>query len=347
MPRLPIGPANVAPALRCERLEDRSLLSTSGLTTWVVDAAFLEMVSCIETPANSIVVQEDGQVVFLYDGPIETAEWIEEQPPFEDESWDDSWYYEDELYYDDTWYYEEEVYADDSWYYEDEIYEDWYYEDEYWDDSWYSEDETYYEEDWYYEDEVYYEEDWYYEEDYWDDSWYYEDELGFEDVVLDSGGMTWEEYEEAWMDWDRSIDLVLTPADTAVDGIVTADAWTTLDDGMVYAMAVSGGIAIPVAPLAAEDTPIVDLLPLPVMTPETDSAPELAPALPPVATELATPPDVTSPQEAESTEAATVLVPEPAESDEAAPTVFAAPGNSDDHLIEGESLELSEDLPVG
>jgi hypothetical protein len=330
MPRLPIGRANSTPPLRCERLEDRSLLSTSGLTTWVVDAAYLEMVSCIETPANSIVVQEDGQVVFLYDGPIETAEWIEEQPPFEDESWDDSWYYEDELYYDDTWYYEEEVYADDSWYYEDEI-----YEDEYWDEAWYYEDEVFYEEDWYYEEEVYY------EEEYWDDSWYYEEEF------LDSGGMTWEEYEEVWLDWDRSIDLVLTPADPAGDWIVTADAWTTLEDGMVYAMAVSGGIAIPEAPLAAEVTPIVNLLPLPVATRETDSAPELAPALPPVAADLATPPDITAPQEAESTEATTVLAPEPAESDEAALPVFAVLNNSDDHLIEGESLELSEDLPVG
>jgi hypothetical protein len=337
MPRLPIGRANSIPPLRCERLEDRSLLSTSGLTPWVVDGAILEMVSCVETPANSIVVQEDGQVVFLYDGPIETAEWIEEQPPFEDESWDDSWYYEDELYYDDTWYSEHEVYADDSWYYEDEIYEDWYYEDE-----------AYFEEDWYYEDEVYYEEDWYYEEDYWDDSWYYEDELGFEDVVLDSGGMTWEEYEEVWLDWDRSIDLVLlTPADAAGDWIGTADAWTTLNDGMVYAMAVSGGIAIPEAPLAAEDTPIVDLLPLPVTTPETDSAAELALALPPAAADLATPPDITAPQDAESTETATVLAPEPAETEETAPTLFAALVNSDDHLTEGESLELSEDLPVG
>ena len=35
------------------------------------------------------------------------------------------------------------------------------------------------------------------------------------------------------------------------------------------------------------------------------------------------------------------------ESDEAAAPAFAPPTVSDDHLAEEESLELSEDLPVG
>ena len=65
MPRLPIGPANTAPPLRCERLEDRSLLSTSSLTSVLVDRAFVEMVSCIETPADGVVMEEgaDGDPV--------------------------------------------------------------------------------------------------------------------------------------------------------------------------------------------------------------------------------------------------------------------------------------------
>ena len=163
--------------------------------------------------------------------------------------------------------------------------------------------------------------------------------------------MTPEEYEEVWLDWDRGEVL---PAPTPGDETGTDWSWTQGDfeDGMVYAMAVSGGIALadaPPAPVVPTITDTVDLLPLPVPTSETDAVVDVAPALPPAAT-TTNPrplPDVTAPQGDESVEVSSEPVLEQSESDEAVAPALAPPTVSDDHLADAESLELSEDLPVG
>src|SRR5262245_38888953 len=109
MPRLPIGPATIAPPLRCERLEDRFLLSTSSLTSVLVDGAVVEMVSCIETPSEGVVLEE-GRTAIPYEESVSTLEWIEESDGFIS----DELYYEDESYYEEDWYYEDE-YSEEYW----------------------------------------------------------------------------------------------------------------------------------------------------------------------------------------------------------------------------------------
>jgi hypothetical protein len=124
---------------------------------------------------------------------------------------------------------------------------------------------------------------------------------------------------------------------------------TDFDDGMVYAMALSGGTAIPDAPRPTTSTPIIDLLPLPVSTLEAEAGIEVARALSPAATaiNLATPDDVAVPPVEESGALPQAV---PIGEDEAAgtaDTALSASSDPDDHLTEEESLELSEDLPVG
>ena len=323
MPRLPISPASITPPLRCERLEDRSLLSATMLSSVLGDSVLIEQMPGQELPVEDVVLEIGGMMVLIDPSTIRTGEWSTGHDGFvaEEAYWADTWYYEGE-YWDDT-----ETYVDyaDEWYYEGDL----NYQDEYWNDSWYLEEEGYYDDAWYYEGEISYEEDWYYEEEYWDEAWssdeaYFEEPWGGDNTFADGERMTWEEYGTVWL-----------------------GDWTDLDGGMVYAMAVSGGIAIPRAPAPLEQTPVVDPLPLPVLTAGEGVAPEMTPALPPVAADLATPPAVTAPQEAESTQVAAVLPPEPAGTDEAAPTVLAAPDESNDHLTGEESLELNEELRVG
>ena len=346
MPSLPIIPASIAPPLRCERLEDRSLLSATMLSSVLGDSVLIEQMPGQELPVEGVGREIGAMMAPLDPSTIRTAEWSAGRDGLvtEEEYW--AGYYEGE-YWDDSETYVE--YADE-WYFEDDL----YYEDENWDDSSYLEEEGYYDDSWYSEDETFYEEHWYYEEEDWDEAWYsdeayFEEPWGGDYAFVDGDGMTWEEYEAVWLNWDRSEGIsAITPDKNAGEWNVTLGDWTDLDGGMVYAMAVSGGIAIPGVPATFEQTPVVDPSPLPVPTTEEGVSPGMTLALPPVAADLATPPEVTAPQEAESTQAAAVLPPEPAGSDEAAqPPALAALGQSDDHLTGEESLELNEDLRVG
>ena len=75
----------------------------------------------------------------------------------------------------------------------------------------------------------------------------------------------------------------------------------------------------------------------------------MAPALPPATTaiDLATPADVAVLPVEESGELPATAPIEDGEAAATAVPALAAPSDTDDHLTEEESLELSEDLPVG
>jgi hypothetical protein len=349
MARLPIGPADIAPRLRCEQLEDRSLLSATTLFSTFGDAVFAEPMPGEELPADGVLLEEGLALVPYLEGTIRTCEFVEGRDGFlTEESWGDSWSCEEEYWdgsesYDesaDASYYEDESYYEDLWYYEDEVYyeDDWYYEEEYWDESWYAEDEVYYEEDWYYEDP-------YYEEN-WDDSWYYQDEVYLEEEYWNDAWSTDEAY--ANESWDGEIEFVDSGWMTW-DGPDPFLAWTDFDDGMVYAMAVAGGIAVSDEPAVPAITDVAEILPLPLPTPETHVDAAVAPALPPVTTAIdsAVPHEVVVPPAEVNEELADPAAIEESESGAAATPGLPAPSSSDDHLTEEESLELSEDLPVG
>jgi hypothetical protein len=167
MPRPSTGPANVAPPLRCEQLEDRSLLSVnppSFVLPETADAGPAE--PCRALSIEGLAPTNVGTLLIGY----YEEEYLDDSWTGDEAYWDE-WYSEDDLYYEDDWYTED-------WYAEDEYYEDeWYYEEEYWDDSWYVEDE-------YYPDEVYIDDSWYVDEIGWD--WSVAWELGGP-VTLDDG----------------------------------------------------------------------------------------------------------------------------------------------------------------
>jgi hypothetical protein len=366
MPRLPIGPANIAPPLQCERLEDRSLLSATSLFSVLGDLAFAEMMPCEDVPADGIVLEE-GLTAVPYDDSITTLEWVEGR----DGSIDDAKFWDDSLVYETGYWdvseasdeYAEDWYSEEDISYSDEVYDEdgWYYEDEYWDDSWYYEDGSYSEEDWYSEDEWYSEDGEYVEswdeawsdELYWDETWDSGEAWDEEYVFVDGGGMTGEEYEDVWMSGDRSDIAVPAPEGALGDWSWTQGEWTNLENGMVYTMALAGGIAIPKDPAA----PVMPNAPANDQAAETTSAPAPMPeddvavavAVPPSGTEsdVDAPPEVAMPRADANEEPPAIAPTEPTELHESSVPALAPPSVSDDHLTDGESLELSVDLRVG
>jgi len=339
------------------------------------DRALAEALPCVEAASNGVVLEE-GLTAVPYDGPFYTLEWVEgrdrslgdEETNIDDsgsgidEAWDDSWI-DEEVYRNGS---EPSIEYLDEWSGEDDIYyeDEWYSGDEYWDDSSYYEDEALIDDSWYDGDELHADETWS-GEDYWDDSWdgdleipgdVYWDEAWSSEGTRDgeyefaeAGGITWQDG-DVWLGWDRS-DVNVAPApDDRGSSEGKIGGLTDLDDGMVYAMALAGGIAVPSTPAVPATPKIAETVPpLVVPTPETNAPADVAPVLPPDATttEPTPPPDAAAPRVDESAEPPPSPILAQAEMDQSAPAAFAPPSPSDDHFALGESLELTADLRVG
>jgi hypothetical protein len=321
-----IGPANVLPRLRCERLEDRSLLSVGGLFVLQdLPEVFMEELPPDAGCDESIMLEEGiGEVV-----PVdEEIAWEEVEFTLDDpDSWDDTWYYEED-FIDENWVPEEE-YFEDTWYSDEEFLDEEYYEEEYIDETWY--EEEFIDESWIPEEE-YWDESWIPEEEYYDD-WLIEDDGEF--VILPTPGDETGEWQER--DWTQWNPLPGSIGDESTDELI------------YYTMVSTGGIPVLDSPGALEITEIADP---PLVTPV--AAEEFVSADPAIALPPSTPannkqqlPEITTPRNDEDfvgAPSATDLVYETA-NDSSSPGL-ATPGESEDHLADPESLELSEEISM-